>query len=43
MDDEDVKYYKVATQGEYDLTSLAQAYVEYRNKNTSIKFGRQIF
>ena len=53
MDDEDVKYYKVgkgvlsrykvATQGEYGLTSLAQAYIEYRTKNTSIRLGRQIF
>ncbi len=53
MDDEYVKYYtvgkgvlsryKVATQGEYGLTSLAQAYMEYRTNNTSIRLGRQIF
>lgn len=53
MDDEDVKYYKVgrgvlsrynvATQGEYGLTSLAQAYLEYRNEHASIRVGRQIF
>lgn len=53
MDDEDVQYYKVgrgvmsrykvATQGEYGLTSLAQAYVEYKNEHTSVRIGRQIF
>lgn len=53
MDDADVKYYrvgkgvlsryKVATEGAYGLTSLAQAYVEYKNEHTSLRVGRQIF
>ena len=53
MDDEDVIYYKVgkgvlsrydvATEGQYGLTSLAQAYLEYKNEKISLKIGRQIF
>ncbi len=53
MDDEDAIYYKVGrgvlsrynvvTKGEYGLTSLAQAYVEYKNEHTSLRVGRQIF
>lgn len=53
MSDEDVIYYKVgkgvlsrydvATEGKYGLTSLAQAYLEYRNENTYVRLGRQIF
>lgn len=53
MRDEDVKYYKVGkgvlsrynvtTKGEYGLTSLAQAYIEYKNDDASLKVGRQIF
>lgn len=53
MDDADAVYYrvgkgvlsryKVLTQGEYGISSLAQAYLEYKNANTSIKLGRQIF
>jgi len=53
MSAEDVGYYKVgkgvlsrydvATRGKYGISSLAQAYLEYKNDSTSIKFGRQIF
>lgn len=53
MDDEDVKYYKVgkgvlkrydvATKGEYGISSLAQAYLEYKSEGLSLKIGRQIF
>ncbi|MBU1667394.1 OprD family outer membrane porin [bacterium] len=53
MSDDNFKYYKVgkgvmsrynvATRGEYGLTSLAQAYVEYKDDATSLKVGRQIF
>ena len=53
MSDDNFKYYKVgkgvlsrynvATKGEYGLTSLAQAYMEYKNDVTSVKVGRQIF
>jgi len=34
--------YKVATQGEYGLTALAQSYLEYRTSKTSLKIGRQV-
>ena len=53
MDDAYVQYYKVgrgvlsrynvATKGEYGLTSLAQAYLEYKNEHSSLRVGRQIF
>lgn len=53
MDDEDAIYYKVGkgvlsrydvlTKGEYGISSLAQAYLEYNTASTSIKIGRQIF
>ena len=53
MSDDNLKYYKVgkgvmsrynvATKGEYGLTSLAQAYMEYKSETTSLKIGRQIF
>lgn len=53
MDDEDAIYYKVGkgvlsrydvlTNGEYGISSLAQAYLEYKQQDTSIKIGRQIF
>ena len=53
MDDEDVKYYKVgkgvlkrydvATRGQYGISSLAQAYLEYKDEKLNIKIGRQIF
>ncbi len=53
MGDENVGYYKVgkgvmsrydvATRGSYGLTSLAQAYIEYKDEITSVKVGRQIF
>lgn len=53
MDDEDVKYYKVgkgvlsrydvATKGEYGISSLAQAYLEYKGEAFSLKIGRQVF
>ncbi len=52
MPDEDVKYYKtgrgvlnrynVGTKGQYGLTALAQAYVEYKNEQTSVRVGDQI-
>ncbi len=53
MDPEDVKYvkagkdtfsrYKVATTGHFGLTTVAQAYLEYKKNKTSFKAGRQIF
>jgi hypothetical protein len=52
-DDEDSKYYKggkgslnrydVLTNGNYGMTSLAEAYVEYMNSDLSLKTGRFIF
>ena len=52
MDDEYVKYYKVgkgvlsrydvATKGQYGISALAQAYVEYKDDKNSLKFGRLI-
>jgi hypothetical protein len=35
--------YDLLNEGKQNITSLAQAYLEYRNKNISIKAGRQIF
>lgn len=35
--------YNVATEGDRTLTSLAQAYIEYRDKESSVKIGRQRF
>ena len=35
--------YDVATDGQYGLTSLAQAYIEYKDKSSSLKIGRQRF
>jgi hypothetical protein len=53
MDDEDAVYYKVGkgvlsrykvlTEGEYGISSLAQAYLEYNNNGTSVKLGHQTF
>ena len=35
--------YDVATKSDYSLTSLAQAYLEYKDKESSLKIGRQRF
>lgn len=35
--------YDAATEGDYALNSLAQAYIEYRDKQSSLKIGRQRF
>ncbi len=53
MDDRFVYFYRsargvlsrqdVVESGRYGITSLAQAYLEYRTKNSSFKAGRQIF
>lgn len=53
MDDEDtIKYksgkgtmsrYDVLSNSDYAMTSIAQAYLEYKNDHTSIKVGRQLF
>ncbi|MCH9812577.1 MAG: OprD family outer membrane porin [Epsilonproteobacteria bacterium] len=52
MDDEDANYYKagkgvlsrydILEKGRYGITSLAQAYLEYKIAGTSLKVGRQI-
>lgn len=53
MEGEDYRYvrsgkdvfsrYRVAASGEYDMAVLAQAYLEYRFLNSTIRAGRQIF
>ena len=35
--------YKVKNGGGFGITSLAQSYLEYKNKKTAFKIGRQIF
>ena len=35
--------YDALTEGKQGITSLAQAYVEYKHKDVSVKVGRQIF
>jgi len=35
--------YNVATKGDYSLTSLAQIYLEYKDKKSLLKIGRQRF
>lgn len=53
LEDEKVRFYKagkgvlsrydVLTEDSQNITSLAEAYLEYTNQNVSIKAGRQIF
>jgi len=53
LDDSEVYLYKAGkgaisrydfrTDGTMSITSLAQAYIEYKNENVSVKAGRQIF